>query len=63
MKTTRDLHTGRPFHWNTTALYYGYKVPAQCTQRDFCTLHPSRVPLQSLRQLNPDRVIEREGQG
>ncbi len=53
MRTTTDTYTGKRFRWNTTALMYGWIVPARMTSRGFTELHPDRVPPKLLRELNP----------
>lgn len=58
MRTTIDLHTGKPFQWNETALYSMpsgrlVKVPVRQTATNSEMLHPSRVPASLLSELNP----------
>jgi hypothetical protein len=53
-KRTIDLETGAPFIWNDTVEVAGYIVPARYTPTAATFLHPSRVPLDLLRELNPD---------
>ena len=54
MKRTIDTYTGKEFRWNTVASYCGKWVPARITSRTFRFLHPDRVPVQLLTDLNSD---------
>ena len=56
MKTVIDTFTGRQCSWNSTVRYCGFVVPALHTANDAWHLHPSRVPLDLLRQLNSDKT-------
>lgn len=52
-KRTTDTMTGAPFVWNDTVRVGGLLVPCRYTPNAATFLHPTRVPLELLQQLNP----------
>jgi hypothetical protein len=61
MRITRDTHTGKRFRWNITATWPSVGNlcgPARCTSRTATELHPTRVPLALLTELNPGVDVE-----
>jgi hypothetical protein len=60
MKTTTDTYTGKRFRWNETVreTRTGLLTPSRCTSRDSTWLHPGRVPVALLRELNPGTDVE-----
>jgi hypothetical protein len=57
-RSTTDLHTGKPFHWNMTVLVRHdgklVRVPAYGWQHGMDHLAPSRVPADLLAELNSE---------
>jgi len=62
MKRTTDRLTGKPFRWNDTVIYMGYRVPARITSRGEVHLAPDRVMPDLLDKLN-QLTYEARGDG
>ena len=55
MRVTTDTYSGKPFRWNETIVMYGIVTVSRVMKTKTVDLHPSRVPVRLLNELNPGR--------